>query len=106
MPPKISERLTALKQKQEALARQVNALQQKEKAEARKLDTRRKIIVGGLVLGYMEKDPSFADVVRGLIQHGVTRPHDLAAVAGLLPEDNAPPFPPAAIAGGDSVNNG
>jgi hypothetical protein len=87
MPPKISDRLAALKQKQEALAKQMSVLQQKEKAEARKRDTRRKIIVGGLVLGYMEKDPAFADLVRGLIAKGVTRPHDVAAVVELLPPE-------------------
>jgi len=101
MPPKISDRLAVLKQKQEAIAKQMAALQQKEKSEARKKDTRRKIIVGGLVLAYMEKDPAFADVVRGLIQHGVTRPHDVEAVAGLLPENNAPPAPQLVAEGGD-----
>jgi len=98
MPPKISDRLAALKQKQEAIAKQMAALQQKEKAEGRKRDTRRKIIVGGIVLAYMEKDPAFADVVHGLIRQNVARPHDVAAVADLLPADvvaklAAPPEP-------------
>jgi hypothetical protein len=106
MPPKISDRLAALKQKQEAIARQVNALQQKEKSESRKRDTRRKIIVGGLVLAYMEKDPAFADVVHGLIRHGVTRPHDVEAVAGLLPENSAAPAPQLVASGGGVVGVG
>jgi hypothetical protein len=106
MPPKISDRIKALKEKQDALAKQVNALQQREKSEARKRDTRRKIIVGGLVLAYMEKDPAFADVVRGLVKHGVSRPHDLAAVSGLLPEDHAPPAPQLVASGGGVVGVG
>ena len=47
----ISGRIAQLKQKQEQLARRLNALEQKEKSQTRKLDTRRKIIVGGAVLG-------------------------------------------------------
>ena len=47
----ISGRIAQLKQKQEQLARRLNALEQKEKSQTRKLDTRRKIIVGGAVVG-------------------------------------------------------
>jgi len=49
MPADISKRIAQLKQKQEQLAHRLNALEQKEKSQTRKLDTRRKIIVGGAV---------------------------------------------------------
>jgi hypothetical protein len=65
-------------------AKRLNALQQKAKGEARKRETRQKIIVGGLVLAYMEKDPSFADRIRDLLAGGVTRAHDREAVAELM----------------------
>ena len=80
----ISGRIAQLKQKQEQLARRLNALEQKEKSQTRKLDTRRKIIVGGAVLSEMHKDPEFAAVVRALLLRYVARPNDRAAVADLL----------------------
>ena len=63
----ISGRIAQLKQKQEQLARRLNALEQKEKSQTRKLDTRRKIIVGGAVVAEMQKDPEFASVVRAAL---------------------------------------
>ena len=80
----ISGRIAQLKQKQEQLARRLNALEQKEKSEARKLDTRRKIIVGGAVVAEMHKDPEFAAVVRAMLLRYVARPNDREAVADLL----------------------
>ena len=59
-------------------------LEQKEKSQTRKLDTRRKIIVGGAVLAEMHKDPEFAAVVRALLLRYVARPNDRDAVADLL----------------------
>ena len=80
----ISGRIAQLKQKQEQLARRLNALEQKEKSQTRKLDTRRKIIVGGAVFAEMHKDPEFAAVVRAMLLRYVARPNDRAAVADLL----------------------
>jgi hypothetical protein len=84
MTKDISGRIAQLKQKQEQLARRLTALEQKEKSEARKLDTRRKIILGGAVLAEMHKDPEFAAVVRAMLLRYVARPNDRAAVADLL----------------------
>ena len=80
----ISGRIAQLKQKQQQLAKRLNALEQKEKSQTRKLDTRRKIIVGGAVLSEMHKDPEFAAVVRAMLLRYVARPNDRAAVADLL----------------------
>ena len=68
----------------EKLGQILNRLEQKEKSEARKLDTRRKIIVGGAVVAEMHKDAEFAAVVRALLLRYVARPNDRAAVADLL----------------------
>ena len=84
MAKDISGRIAQLKQKQEQLARRLNALEQKEKSQTRKLDTRRKIIVGGAVLSEMNKDPEFASVLRALLLRYVARPNDREAVADLL----------------------
>ncbi len=84
MATDISGRIAQLKQKQEQLAKRLNALEQKEKSQTRKLDTRRKIIVGGAVLAEMHKDPEFAGVLRALLLRYVARPNDREAVADLL----------------------
>ena len=80
----ISKRIAQLKQKQEQLARRLNALEQKEKSQTRKLDTRRKIIVGGAVVAEMHKDPEFASRPPCPAPRYVARPNDRAAVAELL----------------------
>ena len=84
MPADLSERIAHLKQQREKLSHRLNALEQKEKSQTRKLDTRRKIIVGGAVVAEMHKDPEFAAVVRALLLRYVARPNDRAAVAELL----------------------
>ncbi len=84
MASDISGRIAQLKQKQEQLAKRLNALEQKEKSQTRKLDTRRKIIVGGAVLAEMHKDPEFASLVRAVLLRYVARPNDRQAVAELL----------------------
>lgn len=98
MAKDIDARIAAEKAKIERAAQKLNALQQKAKSETRKRETRQKIIVGGLVLAYMEKDPSFADRIRDLIAGGVIRPHDREAVGELLNGRSWPDVPPAAAA--------
>jgi hypothetical protein len=85
MPNAISERIAYLKQQREKLSQRLNKLEQKEKSQARKLDTRRKIIVGGAVLAEIHKDPNFAAMLRALLARYVARPNDRHAVADLLP---------------------
>ena len=80
----ISKRIAHLKQQREKLSQKLNRLEHKEKSQARKLDTRRKIIIGGAVLSEMQKDFEFAAVVRSMLLRYVARPNDRAAVADLL----------------------
>ena len=84
MPADISQRIANLKQQREKLSHRLNALEQKEKSQTRKLDTRRKIIVGGAIVAEMHKDPEFASLVRALLLRYVARPNDRAAIAELL----------------------
>ena len=66
-------------------SRDASTLSNKKKShKTRKLDTRRKIIVGGAVLAEMHKDPEFAAVLRAMLLRYVARPNDRAAVADLL----------------------
>jgi hypothetical protein len=55
----------------------------------RKLDTRRKIVVGAAVMAYAELDPSFADRLQEILDVGVTRPVDRAAILDLLPSPSS-----------------
>ena len=85
MSAPLNDRIAALKAKKDALAAQLNTLQQKAKGENRKIDTRRKIIVGGAVLAHMEKHPDFAKLVRTILAASVGRQNDREAIADLLP---------------------
>jgi hypothetical protein len=89
MPKPVTERITALKEKQEKLAARLNTLTMVAKKEERKRDTRRKIVVGGSVLLAMEKDPILAERVKAALAVTVGRPIDRAVVADLLPPSPA-----------------
>ncbi len=91
MPRPLNDRIAAVKAQQEKLAARLNTLSSKAKQEERKLDTRRKIIVGGMVLAAMEKDESFAARVSALLGAYVERPNDRAVIAHLLPPGAAVP---------------
>jgi len=104
MSTPLNDRIAALKAKKDALAQRLNTLQQKAKGENRKIDTRRKIIVGGAVLAHMEKHPDFAKLVRTLLAASVGRQNDREAIADLLPPSSQSPAPqPAAPRSPDSA---
>lgn len=64
-------------QKKEA---QAKALVQRTKAQLsskrRKEDTRRKIVIGGMVIAHMSHDPGFAAQIEKLMSEQITRPED------------------------------
>ncbi|WP_281932829.1 hypothetical protein [Methylocystis iwaonis] len=77
----------------------MSKLAQQAKDENRKRDARRKIIVGGAILAYMEKDESFARAVRSILGTYVGRPKDKEVIEDLLKELAQPaPAAPAADA--------
>jgi hypothetical protein len=102
MPRPITDRIAALKAKQDQLAARLKPLEARAKLEDRKRDTRRKIIVGGTVLAAMEKDQAFAAGVAALLARWVERPNDRAVIADLLPGGGgaAPPALPVSAGGG------
>jgi electron transfer flavoprotein alpha subunit len=81
---KRADRIAALKAQQEALTQRLSQLEAKERADQRKLDTRRKIVVGGAVLAHLQKDPLFAQTLAMVLNATVGRPLDRAVIADLL----------------------
>ena len=99
----LEEKIAAVKAKKEKLNAKLDArldnLEAKAKNDKRKLDTRRKIIVGGAILAHIEKHPDFAKSVTAILASSVGRPNDLKAVADLLPPSPAAKAPPGETGG-------
>ena len=91
MTAKTTDRLSRLQQRKAEIERQIAAAESEAKAAARKLDTRRKIIIGGAVLAALADSPGLAAMVKTVLAQRVTRALDRAAVADLL--DAPPPKP-------------
>ena len=99
MPLPTTEQIERAKLQAEQARARYQALQARLSEASRKLDTRRKIILGGLLLDAAEKDDKFARVVQVLISR-VSRDQDAKAFEGweaprLLA---SPPADPAAVA--------
>jgi membrane peptidoglycan carboxypeptidase len=98
----LDEQLAALKQKKEALEKQLNAVETRKKETDRKLETRRKIIVGGALITHAEIDPEFRRAMQAALQKAVA-PKDRALVADLIRSGVAdaatPPADSGAVAG-------
>ena len=87
-PERIEKAKLAVKQ---AKAR-LQAIENRQSEAERKLDTRRKIILGGLLLDAAEKDEKFARVVQVLVGR-VTRDQDAKAFDGWQQPQPAAPAP-------------
>lgn len=90
MAKPITDKIAALKARQEELAAQLSALTAKAKVEDRKRDTRRKIVIGGAILAALETDTGLADTLRRVLTAHVTRPMDRDVVSDFLGEKAAP----------------
>ena len=89
MTEKKTDRLTRLQQRKAELERQIAAAERDAREAGRKLETRRKITVGGAILAAIAESPGLAGMVKTVLARRVTRPADRAAVADLL--DATPP---------------
>ena len=80
------DKLSALRNKEAAIQKQIKALEARKSAEERKADTRAKIIVGGAILANMKLHPETRAGVVAILQKAVTAPRDreLLASRGLL----------------------
>jgi hypothetical protein len=84
MPLPTHEQLEKARLQAEQARARYQALQARFSQAARKLDMRRKIILGGLLLDAAQKDERFAKVVSALLQR-VERDHDRKAFDGWTP---------------------
>jgi hypothetical protein len=89
MPMPTQEQLDRARRQAEQAKARYQALQARFGEAARKRDTRRKIILGGLLLDAAAKDERFARVLATLLQR-IDRDHDRQAFA-----DWTPPAPGA-----------
>ncbi len=76
------------KAKSEKLKNQIKRLEQRDKAKERKVDTRRKILAGSMVLERMQKDPAFAEKFKNDLDRFLTR--DIDRVLFGLPTKQKP----------------
>lgn len=73
-----SERLAELQAKMAQLQAKAEAIEARQKERERKLDTRRKVILGGVLLERAEHDPRMAQFVAKLVSE-LTRTQDRKA---------------------------
>jgi hypothetical protein len=84
MAKPITDRIADLKAKKDRLAERLTRLEMAAKTAGRKLETRRKILVGGALLAQIEKEPHFAVLIRPALQKNVTRDADREVIKDLL----------------------
>ena len=81
-----AEKLAELEKQAEALRAKMQAIKAREKEAERKADTRRKIIVGGLLIAEALGKPEAAAKLLRLIDAKVTRDVDKKALEPLIAE--------------------
>ncbi|PLS40616.1 hypothetical protein [Carnobacterium maltaromaticum] len=72
----MSIKLEQLKKKQEQLRLQIQKEQQKESSKKRKDDTRRKILLGAMVLERMERENDYKEQVTKKLDQYLTKEKD------------------------------
>ena len=99
---KLADRISALEAKLKAAKEQKNALDQRkaaaEKKRAREADTRRKILVGAMLLARVDSGKLAEDKLIAMMKDFLTKPQDLE-LFGLTPEttDKADSAPTAEV---------
>ena len=84
-----NERIDALRKKAEQFLARAKAIEARNSQTERKADTRRKIILGGLLIDAAGKDESFARVLQSLLGR-IERDHDRKPFDGWdVPGSNA-----------------
>lgn len=84
MPPTRDERIEAARKKLDQARERLKALEARAVQEERKRDTRRKIILGGLLLDAAAKEERFAALRDELVTR-IKRPQDKTAFDGWKP---------------------
>lgn len=88
MKPRNSERVEALRARKAQIEAEISRLQATARSKSRKADTRKKILIGALILQEMERRQDFDAWVRKLLAEGLTKNRDRALF-------DLPPLPPA-----------
>lgn len=76
MRPTNEQRIEALRQRRAQLDAELSRLEAKARTETRKQDTRRKILIGAVILQEMKDRPEFDEWVTGLLRDRLKKPHD------------------------------
>ena len=109
MPTPTSERIEKAKLAVQQARARLQAIENRQSEAERKLDTRRKIIMGGLLLDAAAKDERYAKVVAALMAR-IDRDNDRKAFDGWTPpaasEVAAPGPAPAAAPNGSTETTG
>ena len=74
------QHLAELRKKEAQLKARIQAKEARIRAASRRLETRRKIIIGGMVLAHGEHDDEFKAMIDRLLDQHVTRQHDRQAL--------------------------
>lgn len=80
-----AERAERQKQKVAQERAKLAALEARISTRERKLDTQRKIVIGGTVLAAMHDDPALAAQITALVRARVTRAQDKAVLLDFFP---------------------
>lgn len=78
------EKLEELRAQKDKIEQRMKAVSARQKERERKADTRRKVILGSLLLDAAEKDERYARVVASLMER-ITRDADRKAFEGWTP---------------------
>lgn len=76
MASKIDDQLQTVKKQIAALKAREQALTAKQNTEARKLDTRRKILIGAIVMNHCKQDAKFAALVQTVVKANLLKEKD------------------------------
>ena len=77
----LEAKIEAARKRAEQAKARLQALEARASQQARKLDTRRKVILGGLLIDAAEKDDRFARVITALMER-ISRDQDRKAFEG------------------------
>lgn len=72
----MSDKLQKLKEQQEQLNAKIKRIEQKEKEQQRKIETRKKILVGAMVLDAMSKNEEYSQKVMEKLDQYLTSRRD------------------------------
>jgi protein subunit release factor B len=76
MRPSTLDRIENLRARRAQLDAELSRLEAKTRSENRKMDTRRKILIGAIIMQEMEDDPEVDAHVKGLLEKRLSKPRD------------------------------